>query len=81
MRRQTREHGGSTGDTLIGRYVDWREASFAVRSAYERWREADRDDSEAAFAAYSAALDREELASNLYAELVERIARTAPHSG
>jgi hypothetical protein len=80
MRSQAPEHSRSLGDALIELYVDWREECVAVRAAYERWRAAERDDRAAAFAAYSAALDREELAGNIYAELVRRATPTVPQS-
>src|SRR5438067_2422281 len=80
MRRQAREHNGSPGDALIDLYVDWREECCAVRAKYERWREAGKDDSAAAFAAYCAALDQEERAGNVYAELVLRVTHTAPRA-
>jgi hypothetical protein len=77
MRRQTRELRASMVDALTDRYVDWREECFAVIAAYQRWSEADVDDRADAFAAYSAALDREERACDIYAELVRDVRRTA----
>src|SRR5947209_4025292 len=74
MRGQALEHSRSLGDALIDLYVDWREECCAVRAAYERWHQAEKDDSAAAFAAYGAALDREERAGNIYAEQVRRVA-------
>lgn len=61
-------------DDAIEAYVDWREECFAVWDAYRRWSRARRDDASLAFAAYSAALDREERASACYARLVSRLA-------
>jgi hypothetical protein len=81
MRRPAREQSGLLGDALIDLYVDWHEECRAVRTAYEWWRRAGRHDTEAAFAAYGAALDREERAGNVYAELVRRLTRTAPQRG
>jgi hypothetical protein len=75
-----REHNGSLGDALIDLYVDWREACCAIRTAYERWRRAERNDRAAAFVAYSAALDREERAGNIYAELLLTVARAPVRS-
>lgn len=60
--------------------MDWRKECLAVRAAYERWRQAEKDENAAAFTAYSAALDQEERAGNLYAELVGGNKRTAPQS-
>ena len=73
MREQTRERASRFRDALIDLYVEWREECAAVQSAYERWRAAPRDDGAVAFAAYRAALDREEGASNAYAALVRRV--------
>lgn len=66
------------GDALIDRYVDWREECVAVQLAYEGWRKASKDDRAAAFAAYSAALDREERASDAYAALIPQATPHAP---
>ena len=71
---KTREVGGSLGDRLIDLYVRWREECVAVDAAYERWTDAKREDRPAAFAAYSAALGREERAGEVYAELVRSVA-------
>jgi len=70
---------GTVGDALVEFYVDWREECVSVQAAYERWDDASLEEREAAFAAYHAALDREERAGNLYAELVARV--TAPQPG
>jgi uncharacterized membrane protein YgcG len=59
-------------DDLMETYVDWREASAEVESAHRRWSIAPSPDTALAFAAYVAALDREELASILYAAVVRR---------
>ena len=67
------------GDALIDLYVDWREECSAVQLAYEGWREASKEDREAAFAAYNAALDREERASDIYADLIRQASPPAPH--
>jgi hypothetical protein len=60
------------GDALIDLYVEWREECSSVQLAYERWAEACRADHAAAFAAYNAALDREERASDIYAALIRQ---------
>ena len=80
MRRQTREQRASIVDALTDGYVDWREECFAVSAAYRRWSEADVNDRADAFAAYSAALDREERACDIYAEVVRNVRRTASAS-
>ena len=61
-------------DEAIQAYVDWREECIAVSDAYKRWACAAIDDAAGAFAAYSAALDREECASDAYADLTACIA-------
>jgi hypothetical protein len=50
-------------------YGDWRAACSSVRHAYERWSTASRGCASLAFAAYRAALDREEHASKCVAAL------------
>jgi hypothetical protein len=66
----------SLEDALIDRYVDWREACVEVQADYECWRDAPEDERERAFVAYRAALDREERAGEVYAELVTHVAGT-----
>jgi hypothetical protein len=65
-------------DGLMDVYVDWREESSAVQLAYERWAEGRAKDRALAFAAYRAALDREESASRLYSEQLSRVC--SPHT-
>ena len=55
-------------------YVGWREESSAVRVSYDRWRDADREVEPFAWAAYVAALDREEHAADAYRECAHRFA-------
>jgi hypothetical protein len=62
-------------DVLMEIYVDWREESAALEEAYRRWSTAPEHDRPLAFAAYKAALDREEWASVVYGNHYER-ART-----
>ena len=62
MTRRVVECDPRLGDALVERYVEWREECSAVQFAYERWREASKEDRSGAFAAYSAALDRETIA-------------------
>ena len=66
------------GDSLIDLYVEWREECSAVWLAYERCRDASREDRAAAFVAYNAALDREEQAGNVYAALIRQATPLAP---
>jgi hypothetical protein len=59
-------------DTLIDAYVSWREACLHVSDAYASWASETDLDATAAFGRYTAALDREERAAEVYAELVWR---------
>jgi hypothetical protein len=59
-------------DDVMDAYVDWRQESADVESAYRRWSIARSTDPAGAFAAYAAALDREELASLSYAQVIRR---------
>jgi hypothetical protein len=51
---------------LMDVYVDWRDESAALEDAYGRWSSAPEAERDLAFAAYKAALDREEQASIVY---------------
>jgi hypothetical protein len=62
-------------DETMDAYVDWREECMRVWEAYQGWRSASRADSPLAFLAYLAALDREERASEFYAERISRLDR------
>ena len=62
-------------DELMEMYVEWREACMALRTAYERWSNVRLAEREFAFAAYRAALDREEQASARYGARFEQGAR------
>lgn len=57
-------------DRMIELYCDWRTACWDVRAAYDRFPEAPASDRAVAFAAYLAALDREESACEFYAAQV-----------
>ncbi len=61
-------------DELMDAYVDWREECVALDQAYARWSSVPLDDRNVAFAAYTAALDREEQASSVYAERTHLVA-------
>jgi hypothetical protein len=54
-------------------YVEWREESATVWLTYSRWTSAAAEDARGAYAAYRAALDREEAAAHVYASLAERV--------
>ena len=67
----------STVDLAIDAYVAWREECRAVRNAYHAWRHACASEAAVAFDAYEAALDREEVAAEVYAELMSRVGHMA----
>jgi hypothetical protein len=64
-------------DSMVEAYVDWREECVGVSGAYERWSSAPVPDRPVAFSAYRAALEREEHASRVYADLITRVAAPA----
>ena len=64
-------------DELMEAYVDWREECSGVWNAYSRWSHAPSADAGLAFAAYRAALDREQHAADLYITLTRRVGRLA----
>ena len=53
-------------DAVIDTYVEWREECETVETAYERWLGSERPERRLTYAAYAAALDREEKAANVY---------------
>ena len=62
-------------DDLMNVYVEWREECIALRETYERWAGGPVAEREMAFAAYLAALEREEQASAVYADRLYEIER------
>jgi hypothetical protein len=73
---QARARGGVPSrltDDFLESYLCWREESGAVRQAYVLWEDAARPDRAVAFAAYGAALDREETAARVLSECIERV--------
>ncbi len=64
-------------DRLLELYCDWRTECTEVPAAYERFSSAPACDRELAFAAYGAALDREQSAAELYAAQVRLVASLA----
>ncbi len=64
-------------DELIERYCDWRTRCEEVSATYERFANAGSADRGVAFAAFQAALDREECAADAYAEQIDRMALAA----
>ena len=62
-------------DRMIELYCDWREASADVRAAYAGYSQSQPSDRALAFAAYGAALDQEQSASEAYAIHIVHMAR------
>jgi hypothetical protein len=60
-------------DWIIGAYVDWREACRLVHDAYSSWASATGQGARVAFGRYTAALDAEESAAEVYASLIRRV--------
>jgi hypothetical protein len=60
-------------DEAFARYLDWRAESEAVDAAYALWSRAPRTGGALPFAAYGAALEREERAATVYRSVVDRI--------
>jgi len=61
-------------DRLMEVYLEWREECASLGAAYERWLSVPIEERNLAFAAYRAALDREEQAA---AALANRLRRAA----
>ena len=53
-------------DRAFQHYLDWRDETATLEDAYDRWVRAPREERTFAFAAYMAALDREEHAAVRY---------------
>jgi hypothetical protein len=70
-----RATGTKLVDEAIERYVAWREECQAATAGYEAWSYAAGAERVLWFAAYNAALDREECAAGLYATSVNRLSR------
>jgi hypothetical protein len=68
-------------DNMISAYVDWREACRLVHDAYRSWASATRPRTGVAFWRYTAALEAEERAAEVYAGLVRRAAHLATSDG
>jgi hypothetical protein len=63
-------------DEAMDRYVEWREECAAVYDAYAYWTNAPMEETDLPFAAYSAALDREQSAATVYGRALERLKRS-----
>jgi hypothetical protein len=60
-------------DSAIDAYVDWRDECRAVWDTYRRWTSAPVAHAGRAFEGYSAALEREERAADVYAAQIRRV--------
>ena len=60
-------------ELAVDAYLAWREECVAVRTAYLAWRRARDVEAALAFDVYEAALDREEVAAEVYAALMRRV--------
>jgi hypothetical protein len=60
-------------DAFFETYINWREECERVRRTYARWTRAEPSERASAFAAYRAALDREESAARWHWESSERV--------
>jgi len=67
--------------TTITAYLDWREACRLVHDAYRAWASATGPPARVAFWRYTAALDAEEWAAEVYASLVRRVGHPATSDG
>lgn len=64
-------------DAMIETYVEWSEECAVLEGAYERWTSSEPPDRRLAYAAYRAALDREEKAAAAYNVAVTQLAGAA----
>jgi hypothetical protein len=62
-------------DEAFARYLEWLAESEAVNAAYGMWSAAPQTDGALPFAAYGAALDREERAAIVYRSVIDRLER------
>ena len=60
-------------DQAMERYVEWREECATVSDAYASWTNAPTEETDLPFAAYTAALDREQSAATVYGRALERL--------
>ena len=62
-------------DDVLAAYLDWREACASLHDAYRHWSQSEVRDRQRGFLVYSAALDQEQRACAVYAEVARRAAR------
>ena len=76
MRRRAKRRS-ALADEFLESYVRWREACEDVGAAYRRWMNSMPAQRGLGFAAYRAALDREERASRVHSEWAARVGSLA----
>ena len=69
----TRKRPSKLLDGFLDSYVSWREACEQVRDAYDHWRRSPVSDRGQAYAAYSAALEREGFAADIHSSWATRL--------
>jgi hypothetical protein len=62
-------------DEAMERYVEWRQECASVNDAYANWTNTPMGEADLTFAAYWAALDREQSAATVYGRALERLER------
>ena len=67
-------HGRTVAQAAMDAYRDWCQQCSEVSAAYRCWADADESEWQRAWKVYEVALDREQRASSLYADLVEQVA-------
>jgi len=60
-------------DAVMDAYIEWREESAEVTAAYRSFSGAPAPERTLAYDNYIAAVDREELAANVYMRLIEQV--------
>jgi hypothetical protein len=79
MSRQRSSQTGPSAqlvDAVMESYVSWREQNMAVETAYANWTRAAASERQDTFAAYLAALDREEHAAAAYERILAQASAT-----
>jgi len=69
------ELAAGLADEMLAYHLDWRADAAAVADAYRAWQRAPAAQAAAQFAAYMAALDKEEAAAARYAMVVKNVDR------
>jgi hypothetical protein len=64
-------------ELAVDAYLAWRKECVTVRDTYVTWKRAPAAEAACAFDAYEAALHREEVAANGYAQLSRRVGHIA----